>query len=68
MASITLPNERSIDMHEAVGFRRAGVYRQVGYKAGAWRDVGIWQRELAPRLSPPPEPKPFAQVGVVRHN
>lgn len=66
VASITLPNERSIDMHEHVGFRRAGVYRQVGYKAGGWRDVGIWQRDLAPSVSPPPEPSPFAAVGVVR--
>jgi phosphinothricin acetyltransferase len=24
-----------------------GVYRRVGYKLGAWRDVGWWQRALA---------------------
>ena len=65
VASITLPNDRSIDMHEAVGFRRAGVYRSVGFKTGQWRDVGIWQRELAPAVTPPPEPRPFAEVGMV---
>lgn len=65
VASITLPNERSIDMHEHVGFRRAGVYRSAGFKDGQWRDVGIWQRALAPAVAPPPEPQPFARVGVV---
>lgn len=67
VASIALPNDHSISMHEAVGFRRAGVYRSVGYKHGQWRDVGIWQRDLAPAHSPPEEPKRFADVGVVRH-
>ena len=65
VASITLPNDHSISMHEAVGFRRAGVYRSVGFKNGQWRDVGLWQRALAPAMSPPPEPKPFGEVGVV---
>ena len=53
-------------MHEAVGFRRAGVYRSVGYKHRQWRDVGIWQRDLAASNNPPEEPKRFADVGVVR--
>ena len=65
VASITLPNDHSISMHEAVGFRRAGVYRAVGFKSGQWRDVGLWQRALAPSAAPPPEPRPFAEVGVV---
>lgn len=66
VAAIALPNPRSIDMHEAVGFRRAGVYRSVGYKHGQWRDVGIWQRDLAATHNPPEEPRRFADVGVVR--
>ena len=65
VASITLPNDHSISMHEAVGFRRAGVYRQVGFKSGQWRDVGLWQRDLAPARTPPREPTPFGEVGVV---
>lgn len=66
IASIALPNDHSISMHEAVGFRRAGVYRSVGFKHGQWRDVGIWQRDLAAAGNPPTEPKRFADVGVVR--
>lgn len=63
VASITLPNDRSISLHEAAGFRRAGVYRSVGYKLGQWRDVGIWQRDLAAAHNPPEEPKRFVDVG-----
>jgi L-amino acid N-acyltransferase YncA len=45
-AGIALPNEPSIALHEAVGFTPLGVYREVGRKLGAWRDVGWWQRLL----------------------
>lgn len=57
-AGITLPNEKSVGLHEAMGFRRVGDYREVGFKHGAWRDVGWWARPLA---SGPPrgEPIPF---------
>ena len=66
IGAIALPNDRSIRLHEAVGFRRAGVYREVGFKHGQWIDVGFWQCELnAPRV-PPVEPKRFVDVGVVR--
>jgi L-amino acid N-acyltransferase YncA len=58
-AGITLPNQASVALHEAVGFERVGVYRRIGWKAGAWHDVGWWQRELVPPGSgPPPEPGP----------
>ena len=43
---IALPNEGSIRAHETVGFRKVGVLKNVGYKAGAWRDTGWWQLEL----------------------
>jgi L-amino acid N-acyltransferase YncA len=41
-AGIALPNNASVGLHEAMGFRLVGVYRGVGYKLGAWRDVGWW--------------------------
>jgi len=58
-AGITLPNEASVGLHESMGFLPIGVYRRIGYKAGAWRDVGWWQLELmTPGESgdPPDEP------------
>ncbi len=45
-AGITLPNPGSVALHEAVGFSAVGVYERVGYKAGAWHDVGWWQLRL----------------------
>lgn len=56
-AGITLPNPASVALHESFGFERIGVNREIGWKNGAWRDVGWWQLELAPAgASPPPEP------------
>jgi phosphinothricin acetyltransferase len=63
---IALPNDGSVRLHEAVGFRRAGMFRDVGYKHGRWVDVGYWQCELAEPAVPPAEPKRFAEIGVVR--
>lgn len=45
-AGIALPNAASIGLHEAVGFTPVGIYREVGWKLGGWRDVGWWQRRL----------------------
>jgi len=63
---ISLPNDSSIRTHEAVGFRRAGMYREVGFKQGRWIDVGFWQCGLNESQVPPVEPRPFSEVGVVR--
>ncbi|HEX9965000.1 MAG TPA: arsinothricin resistance N-acetyltransferase ArsN1 family B [Allosphingosinicella sp.] len=59
IAAITLPNEASVRLHERLGFERAGTYRQVGWKFGAWHDVGLWQRRLAAAATPPAEPTSF---------
>jgi phosphinothricin acetyltransferase len=45
-AGIALPNDASKHLHEAFGFSPIGVYRNVGYKLGAWRDVGWWHLPL----------------------
>lgn len=45
-AGIALPNDASVGLHEAMGFTPVGIYREVGWKLGAWRDVGWWQRLL----------------------
>lgn len=55
-AGIALPNDASVGLHEAMGFRAIGVYPAVGYKAGAWRDVGWWQLALRPRVGEPAAP------------
>lgn len=45
-AGIAQPNPSSVALHEACGFTPVGIYREVGWKMGAWRDVGWWQRVL----------------------
>ncbi len=54
-ACITVPNPASIGLHEAIGFRPVGLFPRVGWKHGAWHDVGYWQLELHERRGPPPE-------------
>ncbi|HWC47301.1 MAG TPA: GNAT family N-acetyltransferase [Solirubrobacterales bacterium] len=57
-AGITLPNEASCGLHESLGFELVGVNREIGWKQGAWRDVGWYQLELTPApKGPPPEPR-----------
>jgi len=62
-AGITLPNDASVALHESLGFMPVGVYRRIGFKAGAWRDVGWWQLALAaPADREPVEPGPPARL------
>jgi phosphinothricin acetyltransferase len=59
-AGIALPNPGSVGLHEAMGFTRVGVYRQVGHKHGRWLDVGWWQLTLADHPpAEPGEPRPW---------
>ncbi|HEX6704860.1 MAG TPA: arsinothricin resistance N-acetyltransferase ArsN1 family B [Albitalea sp.] len=51
-AGIALPNAASVALHECVGFKPLGIYRNVGFKMSAWRDVGWWQRELHTPVEP----------------
>jgi phosphinothricin acetyltransferase len=59
IGAIALPNDASVRLHEALGFVHAGTYRGTGFKLGQWIDVGLWQKELAPRSPAPAEPLPF---------
>jgi L-amino acid N-acyltransferase YncA len=62
-AGVTLPNPASVGLHEAVGFQPVGIYRGVGYKFGAWHDVGWWQLSLRERTA---TPKPPVELPSVR--
>jgi len=62
-AGITLPNDASVGLHEACGFERVGIYPRIGFKQGAWWDVGWWELELIePTDGRPPEPGPPAAL------
>ncbi len=61
-AGIALPNPASVALHEAMGMRQLGVYQRVGYKQGAWHDVGWWQLALQPYASDPVPPLDLASA------
>jgi phosphinothricin acetyltransferase len=61
-AGIALPNPASVGLHESVGFKRVGVYHDVGFKLGAWRDVLWLELPLQRPAGPPPSPIPFPAI------
>ena len=61
-AGITLPNASSVGLHEALGFSPVGVYREVGFKLGAWREVGWWRLSLSTTGGVPADPIPFSAL------
>ena len=48
-------NQRSIRLHEACGFGRAGTFTSVGFKFGRWLDAVFMQRALGESDSTLPE-------------
>lgn len=43
VGGITLPNEGSVRLHESMGFRHVGTFREVGRKFDRWHDTDWWQ-------------------------
>lgn len=62
IGGITLPNTGSVAIHESLGFRKVAHFNSVGYKLGAWHDVGFWQLEVQPYILDPPVPIPFNKI------
>lgn len=46
IGGIALPNEASVRLHEKLGFKNAGILKNVGRKFNSWIDVGYWELEL----------------------
>jgi phosphinothricin acetyltransferase len=56
IAGMTLPNDASVGLHHAMGFKPVGTYEQVGFKHGRWHDVAWTQRVLVSASGAPSEP------------
>jgi phosphinothricin acetyltransferase len=65
-AGIALPNDASVGLHECMGFLPIGVYRDVGFKLGVWRDVGWWGITLNPSPQGLAEPVDFSSLPTSR--
>lgn len=61
-AVVTLPNEASVALHESLGFEHEGTFSGMGYKHGAWHDVGWWSRTLGERPADPDPPRPLTAL------
>jgi L-amino acid N-acyltransferase YncA len=61
-AGITVPNPESVGFHEALGFRPVGIFHRVGFKGGAWHDVGWWELALATYPEVPLPPLSLAEL------
>jgi L-amino acid N-acyltransferase YncA len=66
VAGITLPNPGSVGLHEAVGFKRVGIYHAIGFKFGQWHDVMWLERPLDQYPSDPAPPIPLSNVKDTR--
>ena len=63
LAGVTLPNPPSEAFHKNFGFRLVGIYHNIGYKYGQWRDVAWWELQLN---NDPPE-KLLSLTEVMQH-
>lgn len=45
---VTVPNEKSGGLHQAMGFRRLGAYRSTGFPCDWRRDVAWFEKNIAP--------------------
>lgn len=41
---ITLPNEKSVKLHEKMGFKKVAHFHEAGWKFDSWQDVGFWEK------------------------
>lgn len=46
IGGVSLPNPASVALHEKLGYKHIGKFREVGWKFGKWVDVGYWQLVL----------------------
>jgi L-amino acid N-acyltransferase YncA len=56
-AGVALPNEKSVAIHQRLGFEQIGVFRKVGYKNGKWYDTQWFQLHLQPQADVPVTPR-----------
>ncbi len=61
-AGITLPNEKSVGFHRALGFKEIGTYKNIGYKFGQWHDTYWVQLSLAEHIQAPSFPKKMNEI------
>lgn len=62
---VTIPNEKSWQLHQTLGFEQLGIFPQSGYKHGAWRSIAWFGKVIIPLEA---DPKPFCSIRLVPEN
>ena len=61
-AVINLPNDKSVALHESLGFQYFATYEKVGYKLGKWKNVGWWRLIINEFGDEPAAPVLFSDI------
>lgn len=59
---VTIPNEKSENLHKALGFKHLGTYHNTGYKNNKWHDVSWFEKQIAPYSL---EPSPILSISNI---
>jgi phosphinothricin acetyltransferase len=62
VAGVTPPNPGSVGLHVALGFKRIGLFEEVGWKDGRWHGVEFFGLELSPRALAPLPIRPLSEI------
>ncbi len=61
-AGITVPNERSVELHKKYGFEDIGVFKKTGYKFDKWHGVQWMGKTLQEHTVPPKKLLPAEKI------
>lgn len=56
---VTIPNERSVHLHQSMEFSTEGIFQDAGYKCGKWQTIAWFRKNIAPYTN---EPAPFLPI------
>lgn len=59
---VTIPNPRSEKLHESLGFRPLGMFRNAGFKNKEWHDTAWFEKQIAGCNVPPAKLIPFSRL------
>jgi L-amino acid N-acyltransferase YncA len=63
-AGVALPNEKSENLHLALGFSEIGIFKKIGFKLNGWHDTRWFQLQLTEPPERPSMPNKLAEVAA----
>lgn len=59
---VTIPNERSVHLHQSMEFSTEGIFQQAGYKCGKWQTIAWFRKNIAPYTNEPASFLPISRI------